>query len=205
MEAAAAASSRPLDCAAGDGSVTDRLLVDSGSQTEAAAKQTGGWTERRRQRCSVVSLASLGAVSLLLLAALLILLLGSHTWLHSHESDKLADSDGDCMAASVGMRTGTWTYEDRFGPQIRSWTVRPPAALTRQSASCSSCLAWCARRGVSRMAGASPRLFATSTFANRYGQWASARTSSRATLAVTQPIGSSCATQSTAARPTLRQ
>ena len=116
MEAAAAASSRPLDCAAGDGSVTDRLLVDSGSQTEAAAKQTGGWTERRRQRCSVVSLASLGVVSLLLLAALLILLLGSHTWLHSHESDKLADSDGDCMAASVGMHTGTWTVDGRLRP-----------------------------------------------------------------------------------------
>ena len=129
MEAAAAASSRPLDCAAGDGSVTDRLLVDSGCQTEAPVKQKGGWRELRRKRCSVVSLASLGAVSLLLLAALLILLLGSHTWLHSHESDKLAvpESGGDCMVASVGMHniTGTWAYED--GSQMRTvqLLVRP--------------------------------------------------------------------------------
>ena len=131
MEAAAAASSRPLDCAAGDGSVTDRLLVDSGCQTEAPVKQRGGWREWRRKRCSVVSLASLGAVSLLLLAALLILLLGSHTWLHSHESDKLAvpQSGGDCMAASVGMHniTGTWTYEDQLESQMRTvqLLVRP--------------------------------------------------------------------------------
>ena len=77
----------------------------------------------RRKRCSV-SLASLAVSVALLLAALLIVLLDAHTWLHSQESDELApQSDEDCMAASVGMHTGTWTYED--GPEMRSWTVRP--------------------------------------------------------------------------------
>lgn len=133
MEVAAAASSRPRDCAAGDCAATDRLLVDSGSQTGAWAKQKDGGTEWRRKRCSV-SLASLAVSVGLVLAALLLFVLGSHTWLHSHDSDKaVPQSDEDCMAASQGMHTGTWTYED--GPEMRSWTVRPPAALTRQSAS----------------------------------------------------------------------
>ena len=125
MEVAAAASSHPLDCAAGDCSVTNRLLVDSGSQTEAWAKPRGGGMGWRRKRCSV-SLASLAVSVALVLAALLILLLDEHTWLHSHSDELVPQSDEDCMAASVGMDTGTWTYED--GPEMRSWTVRPPAA-----------------------------------------------------------------------------